>query len=184
MRSWLGGARWADSTERDLVGVRNLLARLVELGFAAEATIEKSVAPRLGETFNYHTVRRNADWTNPRDQDQAAARNLARLLYGLGRPAYGCWISGAPHLLCSETAAAAQTLADEISRVSLQAEVLAVDFERREVLLRDRRGARYRLRIAEPGRRSARSLAGRTHGRCHSGPADSTGALRVERARL
>jgi hypothetical protein len=103
----------------------------------------------LGEYFAYHTVRRNADWTNPRDQDQAAARNLARLLYGLGRPAYGVLEDPVLRVLGGETAAAAQALADEISRVSLQAEVLAVDFERREVLLRDRRGARYRLRVAE-----------------------------------
>ena len=71
------------------------------------------------------------------------------LVRALGRPGYGTLEDPVLVALARETSPAASLFAEEISLVPLRASVLALDVERREVLLRDRRGKRYRLRIAD-----------------------------------
>ena len=139
---------WSDSTERDHVGVRNLVDLLIQLGTAAEPAVERNGASALGELFVYHAVKRNPDWRKPSERDHAAARNIASLLHKLGPPAYATLADPVLTVLADEPAAPAQQLAEQISRAQTRGIVLGADFDRREIVIRDRHGQRQVFTVA------------------------------------
>jgi hypothetical protein len=142
------GSNWSDATERDHLGVQNLVDLLVQLGPAAEPAVERDVASPLGDVFVAHAVKRNPDWRDPGERDHAAARNVAGLLYKLGPPAYATLADPVLSVLSEQPEAPAQQLADRISRAQLRGIVLAADFDRRQIAVRDRRGRQHTFTVA------------------------------------
>ncbi len=142
------GCNWSDPSERDHVAVRNLVSLLLQLGFAAEPALERDIAPGLSHVFVYHADKRNPDWRDSTERDHAAARNVAVLLYELGPPAYVTLADPVLTILAEAQEAAASQLADQVSKAQLRGLVLAVDFDRREIMIRDRHGRRHTFTVA------------------------------------